>query len=103
MLASGGWHRPFRPSTLRVLRRSVGWTVSSPARRALGSKRGVPMSRDIALRWRDAFFAAVQQHETAQQLKEAALAGRLGDWTKGLTGLVVRSCEALGWRAAAKG
>lgn len=61
------------------------------------------MSRDIALRWRDAFFAAVQQHETAQQLKEAALAGRLGDWTKGLTGVVVRSCEALGWRAAAKG
>jgi hypothetical protein len=45
----------------------------------------------------------VQEPSTAAPLKEAALAGQLADWTACLTAAVVRSCEALGWRAAGKG
>jgi hypothetical protein len=36
-------------------------------------------------------------------LKEAALGGRLGDWTRQLTAVVVQSCQRLGWCSAAKG
>jgi hypothetical protein len=36
-------------------------------------------------------------------LKEAAISGALGDWTRHLTGAVVATCETMGWRAAAKG
>jgi hypothetical protein len=45
----------------------------------------------------------VQDPALAAPLKEAALAGRLADWTASLTLAVVRSCETLVWRAAGKG
>ena len=53
--------------------------------------------------WQAAFMRAVQQHETAQMLKEAALNERLGDWTASLTDVAVVVCEMLGWQASAKG
>jgi len=53
--------------------------------------------------WRDAFFEGLQTHKTSQPLREATLAGRLGDWTASLTGAVVQSCKDLGWAAAARG
>lgn len=60
-------------------------------------------SSDLAAIWRDAFLATLQQHETAASLKEAALAGRLKDWTRLLTAVVVQACRGLRWCAAAKG
>lgn len=36
-------------------------------------------------------------------LREAAIEGNLGRWTRLLTGVLVRSCETLGWPAAATG
>jgi hypothetical protein len=61
------------------------------------------MSETLLKNWRDAFFQGVQTHETTQPLREAALAGRLGDWTASLTTAVVQSCKELGWAAAARG
>jgi hypothetical protein len=58
---------------------------------------------DVAASWWKAFLATVQNHENAAPLKEAALQGALKDWTRLLTAMVVRSCEALNWRACAKG
>lgn len=58
---------------------------------------------DVAERWRGAFDTALRQREVAGPLKEAALAERLRDWTTLLTGVVVESCKAAGWVAAAKG
>jgi hypothetical protein len=61
------------------------------------------MADDLFRQWQAAFMQVVQDAATAAPLKEAALAERLRDWTACLTGTVVRSCEALGWRAAGKG
>lgn len=54
-------------------------------------------------RWRDAFTTVLNRREVAEPLKEAALAQRLRDWTRLLTGVVVESCRNVGWVAAAKG
>ncbi len=59
--------------------------------------------RSFGDRWRTSFLETVQQHERAARLKEAALQGKLGAWTKELTAIAVSTCEALGWRASAKG
>lgn len=56
-----------------------------------------------ASRWLDAFFSSLQPLEVAEPLKQAALAGRLAEWTKQLTTVIVRSCEVVGWLVAAKG
>lgn len=61
------------------------------------------MSAAIFQQWQPAFLQHVQDSSTAAPLKEAALAGQLAAWTTALTAAVVRSCEALGWRAAGKG
>jgi hypothetical protein len=58
---------------------------------------------DIARRWQKAFLQALRPLESSRPLKEAATAGNLGDWTSALTSLVVKSCESLGWQAAALG
>lgn len=60
-------------------------------------------SADIARRWQEAFLQALRPLENSRPLKEAAASGNLGDWTCALTGLVVKSCESLGWQAAALG
>jgi hypothetical protein len=44
-----------------------------------------------------------RHHESAAGLREAALASRLADWTRVLTAVVVGSCGAMEWQAAAKG
>ena len=54
-------------------------------------------------KWQVQFWEVVKKIENANALKEAALNERLGDWTKILTGVVVETCESMGWRASAKG
>jgi hypothetical protein len=58
---------------------------------------------DLFQPWRASFLQLVQEPGTAAPLKEAALAEQRREWTSCLTGVVVRSCAALGWRAAGKG
>jgi hypothetical protein len=57
----------------------------------------------IGTEWTWSFAAALQPHEISQPLRAAAVSGNLAEWTRQLTGVVVQSCEALGWAAAAKG
>ena len=57
---------------------------------------------DLAETWRISFDELLRRPEKAEPLKEASLEGRLGDWTAHLTGLVVESCQSLGWETAAK-
>jgi hypothetical protein len=61
------------------------------------------MNGTLFQQWQPAFLQHVQDSSVAAPLKEAAIAGQLADWTACLTAAVVRSCEALGWRAAGKG
>lgn len=49
------------------------------------------------------FMKAVQRPEHAVPLREAALQGRLGDWTKALTAAAVAACKRLAWQACGKG
>jgi hypothetical protein len=60
-------------------------------------------TRSLTDRWRHRLFRILETTDSGGPLKEAALAGKLGDWTKHLTGSVVAACGAMGWRAAAKG
>jgi hypothetical protein len=52
--------------------------------------------------WYGAFRKAVVRHEFADPLREAALSGRLGDWTRLLTNVVVEACRSLNWVAVAR-
>ncbi len=61
------------------------------------------MSASLFQQWQPAFSQHVQDPSTAAPLKEAAVTGQLADWTRCLTTALVRSCEALGWRAAGRG
>lgn len=62
-----------------------------------------PGSANIAERWRESFLDCAQKSESREAIREAAAAEDLKRWTELLTGVVVRLCEALGWKAAAKG
>jgi len=53
--------------------------------------------------WREAFLNVIQEPVSAGPLKAASLAEDLKTWTACLTAAVVRSCQTMGWRAAAKG
>ena len=59
--------------------------------------------QDIAQQWKEAFWETLQQHENAAPLKDAALNEQLGDWTRELTSVVVKSCEAIDLQATAIG
>lgn len=61
------------------------------------------MKKALAEQWKAAFLATVQQDAYAHPLKEASLKERLGAWTETLTAASITTCEALRWRAAAKG
>lgn len=61
------------------------------------------MKKRVDDQWRATFLRTVQQHERATPLREAALKGSLGAWTKELTKVVVSTCEEMDWRASAKG
>ena len=54
-------------------------------------------------RWRHRLFRILETTNSGTPLKEAALAGKLGDWTRHLTGSVFAACGVMGWRAAAMG
>ena len=60
------------------------------------------MTTRLADRWYAAFLDVLQRHEASGPLKAAAVAGRLGDWTRCLTGLVGDVCAQMGWETAAK-
>lgn len=53
--------------------------------------------------WRSSFWDQLQQVDVAEALKIASLGADQGQWTSNLTTAVVKSCEAVGWDAAAKG
>ena len=61
------------------------------------------MDRALAESWRDRFFDTVGSDEFAPELKASSLDGRLMDWTRVLTEVVVSTSQAHGWVAAAKG
>jgi hypothetical protein len=66
----------------------------------LGSRLAIMV--DLSVKWQAVFWNTVQQRENAAALREAAIAGRLGEWTQTLTGVVVSACESLGWQASAR-
>lgn len=57
----------------------------------------------FAEQWFAKFMETVQAHETSAALCKAALEARLAPWTEALTTIVVRSCEEMGWKGAARG
>ena len=61
------------------------------------------MKADLSESFRKAFFESIRADECTRPLKESALAGRLGDWTRVLTVVSVDACRAMGWQASAKG
>jgi hypothetical protein len=61
------------------------------------------MSDALAQVWHGKFMDILQRHESSALLKDAAMRGQLGKWTTALTGVVCSTCEAMGWKAAAKG
>jgi hypothetical protein len=60
------------------------------------------MTIRLAEAWYAAFMETLRRHEASRPLKEAAAAGRLGDWTQALTEVVVDVCQQMGWQTAAK-
>jgi hypothetical protein len=69
----------------------------------LAKKRnGRPDTVRLSARWQTGFWQAVQQRENSDPLRNAALAGRLGDWIEALTGLAVVACGSLGWQVLAR-
>lgn len=58
---------------------------------------------DLYEKWQSSFLENVQRHRNAGQLREAAINGQTGEWTKALTSVVVTTCETMGWSASAKG
>ena len=54
-------------------------------------------------RWQAKFWEIVKEPKNANTLKKAAIKERLGEWTEVLTGIVVKTCESMGWNASAKG
>ncbi len=60
------------------------------------------MNTRLAETWYAAFLKVLQRHQFARPLQEAAAAGRLGDWTEALTGVVVEVCRDVGWQTAAR-
>jgi len=53
--------------------------------------------------WWDQFLQQLRDSGRAAPLKEASLSENLKEWTRLTTDVVVRSCESLGWEAAARG
>lgn len=53
--------------------------------------------------WYRSFLSALDQHSASAPLRQAAIDGRLADWTAALTSHVVSVCEASGWWAVGRG
>jgi len=60
------------------------------------------MTASLAEAWYASFMETLRRHEASRPLKEAAAAGRLGDWTQALTSIVVDVCQQMGWQTAAR-
>ncbi|MDK2960102.1 MAG: hypothetical protein PWP12_286 [Bacillota bacterium] len=61
------------------------------------------MNRAIGpAKWYQAFRREVRNIRWADPLRDSALKGRLGAWTEYLTGVVVATCQNLGWAAVAR-
>lgn len=60
------------------------------------------MTTDIPEGFRQEFLAVIRGDEAAESLKQSALAGRLGEWTRALTTVAVRTCQRMGWPASGK-
>jgi hypothetical protein len=58
--------------------------------------------KEISKDWYQTFLNMLKEHELATPLKEAAIKGSMGKWTKFLTTVVIKSCKELGWSACAK-
>ena len=58
---------------------------------------------NLIQRWRSHLFRILERPEVGKPLQAAALAGKLATWTTELTSVVVETCAAMEWRAAAKG
>lgn len=56
--------------------------------------------KDLAAHWYQAFQREVRSARWADPLREA---GRLGEWTRHLTGAVIAACQAVGWQAVSRG
>jgi hypothetical protein len=61
------------------------------------------MAHTLAESWFAKFMETVQGHEASGLLRDAAMRAQLGEWTRALTSVVVATCEAMGWKGAAKG
>lgn len=57
---------------------------------------------DLLETWRSSFWRYVQRPVIGDALKSASLGQDLRQWTTDLTAAVVKSCEGVGWVAAAK-
>jgi len=53
--------------------------------------------------WQAKFWEIAKESESASALKKAATDGVLSDWTQILTGVVVKTCESMDWKASARG
>src|SRR4051812_47469827 len=59
---------------------------------------------ELTTRWAAQFYATLSDDRAvAEDLREASLLSDLARWTAALTGVVVRSLEAIGFSTAAKG
>lgn len=61
------------------------------------------MSAGLVDAWFGRFMGVVQEHESSAALREAAIQGQLGSWTKALTKVVCASCNTMNWESSAKG
>ena len=59
------------------------------------------MKQTLSHQWQHEFLRAVQQCHRADQLRDVASLGNLGDWTRVLTAVVADSCASMGWTATA--
>ena len=61
------------------------------------------MPDSLAEPWFTKFMETVRHHDASAVLRDAAQKAQLLEWTRALTGIVVGTCEAMGWKGAAKG
>lgn len=61
------------------------------------------MTVTLTKRWSDVFMDTVRSHDSATTLREASATGKLGEWTKALTDVVITTFAPMGWHGAAKG
>jgi hypothetical protein len=60
------------------------------------------MNPDLPARFRDAFFKTLRADDSAESLRQSALASRLGEWTRALTTAAVHTCQRMGWPASGR-